>query len=587
MKQPKILRVDLSNLKIEEEEINEDLAHKYVGGKGLVAYYMYKEIKQGIDPFSPENKIFIFNGPLAFIYPTFTKIAIGSKSPLTGTFADAYAGGSFAVELRRAGYIGIIIEGRSDQMICLKIAKGENKLINCENLRGKTTYDVGDYFTNYSVLTIGPAGENLVRYAAVFIDMRRKPVNRPGVAGRGGIGAVMGSKNLKAILVRGWMGIEDLAPKIDSERRSQLISRYVEILKKEVIPAIGLGSNLPVFKVAAEAKILPVKNFRLGIHDGWEELTEDGWRKAYVGRHTCPTCPVACGVKLNERGYQTHKIEYETVAMTGSNLYIADRAMIIELDEILNSLGLDTISAGSVAAFATELVEKGLLNYPLKWGDVEGYKKLYHDIAYRRGVGNILAEGVAIASKHFNAEDFAIHIKGLEIPAYDPRGVIGMALAYATADRGGDHLRAWTVVAELTMKMNLEELVKLVIHLQNRNAALWTLVACDNIVGGFANPEEGTKLYVEMLNTLGYDYSYESFLRLGERIYTLTRLINVRDGIRRESDKLPKRFHEKREDTGWFIAEEDFEKMLDLYYSFRKWDSDGVPTPELVRSLGI
>jgi len=260
----KILRVDLSNNTLEEEDIPPNVKEKYLGGKGLVAYYMYKEVKPKTDPYSPENKMFIFNGPLTFVYPTFTKISIGAKSPLTGTFCDSYAGGSFAVELKRAGYTGIIVEGRSDKMVCLKITRDEKRLIECENLRGKTTYEVGDYFTGYSVLTIGPAGENLVRFAGIFIDMRSRPLNRPGVAGRGGLGAVMGSKNLKAIIVRGWMGLEDLGLKIDLEKRSQLINRYMEILKKEVVPAIGLGSNLPVFKLSAEAKILPVKNFRLG-----------------------------------------------------------------------------------------------------------------------------------------------------------------------------------------------------------------------------------------------------------------------------------------------------------------------------------
>jgi len=583
----KILRVDLSNNTLEEEDIPPNVEEKYLGGKGLVAYYMYKEVKPKTDPYSPENKMFIFNGPLAFVYPTFTKISIGAKSPLTGTFCDSYAGGSFAVELKRAGYTGIIVEGRSDKMVCLKITRDEKRLIECENLRGKTTYEVGDYFTGYSVLTIGPAGENLVRFAGIFIDMRSRPLNRPGVAGRGGLGAVMGSKNLKAIIVRGWMGLEDLGLKIDLEKRSQLINRYMEILKKEVVPAIGLGSNLPVFKLSAEAKILPVKNFRLGVHDKWEELTEDGWRKIFVGRHTCPTCPVACGVKLKEAGRETAKIEYETVAMTGSNVLVVDRPHVIELDEVLNALGLDTISAGNVAAFATELVERGILDYPLKWGDVEGYKRFYHDIAYRKGVGDIFAEGVARAADHFNAHEYAVHIKGLEIPAYDPRGVVGMALAYATADRGGDHLRAWTVVTEISMRPSLEDLVKLVIHLQNRNAALWTLVACDNIVGGFADPEAGTKFYVEMLNTLGYDYDYERFIRLGERIYNLTRLINNLDGIYRDKDVLPPRFHEKREDTGWRIAPEDFKKMLDLYYRYRGWDERGAPTERLLKDLGI
>jgi len=584
----KILRVDLSSGVIEEEELPDSIVKKFVGGKGLAAYLMYKELKPGIDPLSPENKLYIFGGPLAFVYPTFTRTVVASKSPLTGTFSDSNAGGSFAVELRRAGYVGIVVEGASEKLVCLKISREETRLVDCENLRGKTTYEVGDFFEKYSVLTIGPAGENLVRIAGVFIDHRSKPKTRPGVAGRGGLGAVMGSKRLKAVIVRGYMGEDVLAKGIDKELKSRLISEYINFIRESVMPGIGVGGNLPVFRVSAEARILPVKNFRYGIHDGWETLVDDEWAKIKVGKLTCPTCPVACGPRMRVNVKETDRIEYETVAMNGSNLGITDKASLVELNNLLNALGLDSISAGSLAAFTAELVEKGIIDYPVRYGDVESFKKLYMDIAYRRGLGEILAEGIRYAAAQFHAEEYAVHIKGLDIPAYDPRGVVGMSLAYATADRGGDHLRAWTVAQEVTTRLTMEDLVKLVIHLQNRNAALWSLVACDNIVSNSVKPPEPMiELYVKMLNTLGFNYTIDDFHRLGERIYNLTRLFNVREGISRKDDRLPERFHKPREDTGWFIDKSSFEKLLDMYYEARGWDQNGIPKKELIEALGI
>jgi aldehyde:ferredoxin oxidoreductase len=584
-----ILRVDLSSDKVEEEELTDSIVEKFVGGKGLAVYLMYREIKPGIDPFSPENKLFIFAGPLAFIYPTFVRTVVASKSPLTGLFCDSYAGGSFAVELRRAGYIGVVIEGKSDKLKCLKISKEEKRLFECEQLRGKTTYEIGELFRDYSVLTIGPAGENKVRFASIYIDWRRNPITRPGVAGRGGLGAILGSKNLKAIVLKGWLRVDELTKGIDKSVQRNLIDRYLKIIEEDVMPGIGIGGNLPVFKVSAEAKILPTKNFQLGSHELWRELADDAWAKVLVNRITCPTCPARCGTTIKEGIFMTERIEYETVAMNGPNILILDRRALMLINNTLNALGMDTITTGNILAFITELCERGLLkDYKISWGEVDSYIRLIYDIAYRRGLGDLLAEGLARVAKILNAEEYALHVKGLEIPAYDPRGVVGMALAYATADRGGDHLRAWTVGVEVTTKLTLEDLVNLTKYLQDRNAALWTLIACDNIPSNAIRPpDEMIRIYIKMLNTLGFNYDEESFLKLGERIYNLTRMFNVREGVRRKDDSLPPRLHKQREDTGWVITREDFEKMLDLYYSKRGWSSDGVPLKETLERLGL
>jgi aldehyde:ferredoxin oxidoreductase len=584
-----ILRIDLSNGRLEEEEIPDSLVEKFVGGKGLASHYIYKEIKPGVDPFSPENKLFAFSGPLAFIYPTFTKTAFASKSPLTGLFCDSYAGGSFAIELRRTGYIGIAVEGRSDKLSCLKINKEEKKLFECEHLRSKTTYEVGEAFEGYSILTIGPAAENRVRFAGIYVDWRKKPSIRPGVAGRGGLGAVLGSKNLKAIALKGWLNVEELAKGVDKNVRRDLIDRYLRIIEEDVMPGIGIGGNLPIFKLSAELKILPTKNFQLGQHENWKELADDAWEKIFVRRLTCPTCPVKCGTALKEGDFSTERIEYETVAMNGPNVLIFDRKALMLINNTLNALGMDTITVGSIMAFVSEISEKRVLKEKeAMWSDLDSYLKLIYDIAYRRGLGDLLAEGLARAAKALNAEDYALHTKGLEIPAYDPRGAIGMALAYATADRGGDHIRAWTVATEATSKLTLEELASLNKHLQDRNSALWTLVACDNIISNSIRPpDEMVRVYINMLNSLSFDYDEKSFLELGERIYNLTRMFNVREGIRRKDDNIPSRFYSPREDTGWSVSKENFEKLLDLYYSIRGWSRGGIPLKETLERLGL
>lgn len=586
----KVLRVNLTDNIIDEEEIEESIVEKFIGGKGLAAYYLYREVRKGIDPLSPENKIMIFVGPLTFIYPSFARHVVASKSPLTKTFSDSYAGGSFGIELRRAGYIGIIVEGKAEDTVYLKITKEEISIKNGRELKGKTTYDVCQTFPEYSVLTIGPAGENLVKYAGVFNDMVGP--NRPGVAGRGGLGAIFGSKNLKAIVVKGWFKLEELVPKLDKELMKKIREEYLKIIREDVIPGMGLGGNLTVFKMSAEAKVLPVKNFQAGSYEGWEELSEDSWKEVNIGKATCPTCPVSCGVKVKVTSgpfapADVERIEYETVAMNGPNLGINDRGALALINKKLNALGLDSISTGSVGAFVMEASEKGLIKFKLKWGDVRGYLKLIEMIAYRRDIGDLLAEGVYEASKRIGAENIALHVKGLEIPAYDPRGVVGMSLAYSTADRGGCHLRAWTVAAELSETFTKEGLVKLTKYLQDRNAALWTLIICDNIPGYTSNPDEIVRLSVEMLKSIGFELSFEEFLKIGERIYNLTRMFNIREGFTKEDDNLPQRFFTIRSDTGWSLDRRDLDSLLEEYYKLRGWNHNGIPTPKTLEKLNI
>jgi aldehyde:ferredoxin oxidoreductase len=586
-----LLRVNLSSGKIRKEEIPAEVLAKYFGGKGLAAYYCYKEIKPGIDALSPENKLMFFVGPLTGVLNVFSRHLIAAKSPQTGTFSDSYAGGWFGAELAKAGWLGIILEGKAKQLSLLRIDGDKAVLEDARQLAGKTTYEVDAAYKDYRVATIGPAGEKLVKFAIVANDSTRR--QRAGVAGRGGMGAVMGSKNLKAVLVKAAGGVDEFIPEEHRAGVAELRREFVEYLKKEVVPGMGLGGNLPAMQVTADAKITPVANFRRGYDDQYKKVSESAFKEITTGKKTCYLCPIACGVTTRAAlgpfaGTELERIEYETVALNGPNCLQFDIGTVVKIGQLCNEMGIDTIAFGAITAFLMELSEKGLIDYKLSWGDGAGQVRLLELIARREGIGDLLAEGLGPAAKKLGQEQYAVHVKGLEIPGYDVRGPVGMALAYATADRGGDHLRAWTVVAEASAPHTLEGKAKLVKDLQDRNAGLWTLIGCDNIPANTTgDPAKFVDFSVRGLQALGLEMNLEKLLEGGERIYNLTRQFNVREGFDRKQDCLPPRLTEKREDTGWSIAAEDFERLLDEYYGLRGWDKEGRPTKATLKRLAI
>jgi aldehyde:ferredoxin oxidoreductase len=586
-----LLRVNLSSGKIKKEEIPAEVLAKYIGGKGLAAWYCYKEIKPGVDALSPENKLMFFVGPLTGVFNVFSRHVIAAKSPQTGTFSDSYAGGWFGAELAKAGWLGIILEGKAKHLSLLRIEGGQATLEDASRLAGKTTYEVDAAFKDYRVATIGPAGEKLVKFAIVANDSTRR--QRAGVAGRGGLGAVMGSKNLKAVLVKAAGGADEFIPEERRAGVNELRREFVDYLKKEVVPGMGLGGNLPAMQVTADAKITPVANFRRGFDEKYKQVDEAAFKEITIGKKTCYLCPIACGVTTKAKagpfaGAELERIEYETVALNGPNCLQFDIGTVVKIGQLCNEAGIDTIAFGAITAFVMELSEKGLIDYKLDWGDGAGQVRLLELIARREGIGDLLAEGLGPAARKLGQERYAVHVKGLEIPGYDVRGPVGMALAYATADRGGDHLRAWTVVAEASAPHTLEGKAKLVKDLQDRNAGLWTLIGCDNIPANTTgDPAKFVDYSVKGLKALGQDMSVEKLLEGGERIYNLTRQFNVREGFSRKEDCLPPRLTEKREDTGWSIAPEDFERLLGEYYGLRGWDKEGRPTKATLQRLGI
>ena len=582
----KLLRVNLGKQSFVEEVIPEGIIRKYIGGKGLAAYYAYREIRQGMDPFAPENRLFFFNGILTGIFPGFTRYVVASKSPATGIWCDAYSGGRFGQELAKTGYMGIIAEGKAPQWSYLKI-DGDSIAIEASTaLEGKNAYERCATLKPFSATVIGEAGRNLVNYACIMNDMDGP--GRAGVIGRGGLGAIMGSKKLDAIALRGKLKDRDLVPPEKAKEVSAVYVKAINYMRAYVVKGIDLGGNLPAVEMCAGAKVLPVKNFNAGYVEGWEKMAVPEIRKVTVKKHTCPLCPLACGVHVKFESDEVDRIEYETVALNGFNCGYVDFRKVIRLCRICNELGMDTMSAGVVAAFAMECTEKGIYDFGVKFGELERHEAMLRKIARREGSCNILADGVKKASEAVGAEDLALQIKGLEFPGYDPRGAVGMALAYATSDRGACHLRAWTITSELNEPFTIKGKAHITKFLQDRNAALWTLIGCDNVIANTTgNPEEWVDISLEMLATVGIRLDKKGFYETGERIYNLTRLFNVREGLSRKDDYLPARMYEGRKDTGWRLTKEDFERLLDTYYELRGWDRNGIPTPERLRTLEL
>jgi aldehyde:ferredoxin oxidoreductase len=582
----KLLRVNLGKKTFTEETIPEEVIRRYIGGKGLAAHYAYNEIQRGTNPLSPDNKLFLFNGILTGIFPGFTRYVVASKSPATGIWCDAYSGGRFGQELARTGYMGIAIEGRAPDWSYLKIDGDAITIEGSEVLEGKNAYERCSVMKPFSATVIGEAGRHMVNYACIMNDMDGP--GRAGVIGRGGLGAIMGSKKLDAIALRGKLKDRDLIPPEKAKEVSAIYVKAINYMRAYVVKGIDLGGNLPAVEMCAGAKVLPVNNFNAGVVEGWEKMAVPEIRKVTIKKHTCPLCPLACGVHVKSEGEEVDRIEYETVALNGFNCGYTDFSKVIRLCRICNELGMDTMSAGVVASFAMECTEKGIFDFGVKFGELGKHEAMLRRIASRQGNGNILADGVRKASVTVGAESLAVQIKGLEFPGYDPRGAVGMALAYATSDRGACHLRAWTITSELNAPFTMQGKADLTKRLQDRNAALWTLIGCDNVIANSTgDQEEWVSISLEMLGAVGIAMDRDEFYEVGERIYNLTRLFNVREGMSRKDDYLPAKMHEGRGDTGWKLGKEDFDKLLDTYYELRGWDRNGIPTPEKLKSLGL
>ena len=581
----KILRIDLSKNRISEEKLNEKDAKKFIGGKGLGAKLLFDEIDPGIDPLSPDNPLILCTGPLTrSLVPTSARWCLVTKSPLTSLFLDCQVGGYLGAEIKKAGYDFIIIKGRAENPAYITINDENAEIKDAEELWGKNSFYTEKFLRDKErgrVFSIGIAGEKLVKFACINTELYRH-------AGRGGAGAVMGSKLLKAVVIKGTKRLGYA----DEEKFREAVKKSIDILNKNEFIPLRRKYGTPVWvNVVNKNKLLPTYNFSRGYFENGEDISgERMYERIVVRNRACFNCPIACGKLTNfefdGKKYELEGPEYETLAILGSNCGNDSLEGIAYLNYLCDDFGMDTISTGNIIGFTIEATKKGMIQEDVDFNDPRKQGELIRKIAYREGIGDDLAEGVKKFSEKVGGKEFAMQSKGMEFPGYDPRGAFGMALAYATSDRGACHQRVWTVRAELEGKLkprySIEGRAKFVKENQDERACCYSLVLCDFL------PFEVDTL-VELLNlATGFDYDREEYLKTGERIWNLTKIFNVKNGFTRKDETMPDRiFEEKLEIDEAKLSKEEFEKMMDEYYDIRRWNEDGVPKKEKLKELNL
>ncbi len=601
----KILEIDLSRGQHKVVDLDMDLAKRFIGGKGLGAAYLHRMTEKGTDPLGPDNPLIFATGPLSGTpAPTSGRWCVVTKSPLTGIFLDSQVGGHYSVEMKKAGYDLIIFKGRAPNPIYVEIEDDRVEIRDAGKLWGLGTVDtVRELRKRHDnprlrIASIGPAGENLVKFAMIAIDSHEQK-ERGGQAGRGGAGAVMGSKNLKAVTVKGSGNL--------CYHDKETFMKHVKVANKKVMASDALivrreYGTTGLIRPMNAAGILPTNNFRTTIFDHAEQIDGIHMKEAIVtGSKGCFACPLRCGKQamVKEGAYKGTEVEgpeYELQALMGSNCGITNIEAVARGAFLVDDLGLDGISAGVAMSFAMDcyqhdvLSKKDLFGMEGNFGNEELYIKLIHAMASREGIGDLLAEGVREAAARLGqgTEDYAIHVKGMEMAGYDPRGSFGMALAYASSDRGACHQRAWTVNKELLASPPNNHSIKgksrLVKDTQDERAAAFSLVLCDFVP---IDVED----FISLINAAtGFNYSEKEYLACGERIWNLARLFNVREGISRKDDCLPGRLKTPLPEgpgKGNAITDELMDTMLDEYYDYRGWTRDGIPGEEKIRELGL
>lgn len=596
----KILRINLTTGAITTEPLDPEMARDYIGGRGFVAKLVYDEIPRGADPLGEENKMIIAPGPLSGVFmPAAGKVQFGCKSPATGIHGDANMGGHFAPEIRYAGYDVIIIEGRAEKPSYICIDDDNVQIRDAAKYWGRGSLeaeamlkqDLGD---DFQIATIGPAGENLVKFACISHDFGRQ-------AGRTGVGAVLGSKRIKAIAVRGTGAIPVADPKAVHELGGRMFKRCFELPGfKEWTPYGTAGVTPWVNEVGA----FPTKNFSTTYFEGHEGIGGDKLKeRILVTDKGCFSCPTPCGKYSHARSkdYDVHVEgpEYETVALIGGNCMLGTIEDVAYANYVCDNLGLDTISGGNVIAFAMECYERGILTKEqvgrdIKFGDVGSFVYLAEKIAKREGVGQILADGVKAAAERLGqgSEKFAIHVKGLEWSGYEARWAPAMMLAYMTADIGAHHNRAWAITYDVAKgRDEIEGKAAKVIDLQQIRPS-FDLLGCCRLQ--WVEIAFELDWYPEMLRAVtGRDITWEDLRTAADRVWNLTRSFALREvpGFGRPWDYPPARFYEEEIPAGpakgKVLTRDKLDRLLDDYYELRGWDVNGVPTRGTLERLGL
>lgn len=622
----KVLKIDLTTKKVEDYPFTDKERELFLGGKCMAAKIIYDNIKTKIDPFSPENMLVVTTGPMNAIgAPCSSRFNCSTISPLTGYYTSSNCGGNFGLYMKRAGYDAIVIVGKAEEHTYLKITDKGVEFKNADYLWGLCTGEAQEKMKEGrgGKFVIGPAGENLVKYACVVSEER--------AAGRGGVGAVFGSKNLKGLYAFGTK-----MPDLYNKKKTRKVNKaWTKMLKKHPTT----GSIMPEYGTASlvapmQAKnLLATKNYFGGKFDHFEEISGETLTEKYlVSNKGCKTCPIQCGRVVKVKGRDVKGPEVETIGLFGANILNKDMQSILDWNNFMDELGMDTISCGNSIAWAMEAGEKGLIETDLQFGKIDNIEKTIEDIAYRRGFGNDLAEGSKFMSEKYGGTEFAMHAKGMELAAYEPRGAVGQGLGYAVSNRGGCHLNGGYLVVMEGLGLSIDpyttrgkaELTNLFQNVMEACSAggncLFTTYA---FIPGFLikNPNSfitraANKLmtrigfilaiflkHPKILNihlpnsmlphsraiqdATGMKQSFGKFVQAGERGYNLERMIDVNLGVSSKDDKLPARLTTELQIASNPKSKVPIEKLKKSYYKVRGWDENGIPKVKTLKRLKI
>ncbi len=583
----KMLDIDLTTGTSKVVPLNEKHARLFIGGRGLGARLLWDEVGPGVDPLDPGNVLIFTAGPLtATGYQTSNRFTVTTKSPLTGTVLDANSGGYWGMQFKKCGYDALIVRGKAPKPVWIEILQDQVTIHDASELWGMrvraVTEKLGQNNNRRNVLCIGPAGENMSRISAIMNDGQRS-------AARGGPGAVMGSKNLKAIVVEGKTrpGIvnnEDYKFYLYETRKLLRASP----LTSQALPEFGTAVMMNIVNTVGA---LPTRNAQQSQFEHAEDISGEALTENFLVKNdNCWACPIGCTRVTKTDKVEGEGPEFETTWAFGAACGVRDLAAIIEANALCNDLGLDTISAGSTIACAMELAERGCIDTELRFGRADMFPQLLEDMAYRRDLGSEMADGSKRLAEHFGHPELSMSVKGMEMPAYDPRGMQGQGLLYATSNRGACHMRGNMLGLEV---LGLPKLIDrfqtqgkssyVILH-QNSSAAIDSLVICK-----FTNMGVAEEYFARTLTAVtGVSYSTGDLIKVGERVYNLERMYNNREGFTRSDDTLPPRMLTEPvvdgPSKGWVSK---LDMMLDEYYRARGWDSAGVPKPAKLAELRL
>ncbi len=622
----KVLIIDLKDNSTSLYPWSDDDRERYIGGKIMAAKIISDNVKPTVGPFDPDNIIVVSTGPLTGTNaPASSRFNISTVSPLTGLLTSSNCGGNFGMNLKRAGYDAVIIKGKSEYPIWIEIGEEEILFHDAKDLWGMKTSEVQEALDpKAGKIVIGPAGENLVKYAAVFSQER--------AAGRGGVGAVMGHKNIKAVTAKG-----SLRPSIaEPEKTKEFYKKWIKILKDhpltgEQLPELGTAGLVTMMQ---NKNLLATKNFQYGQYEDYHMVSGETLRKDHLIRNRgCVTCPIQCGRQVEIDGKKVKGPELETLGLLGPNLLNNDLELILRWNLELDELGMDTMSTGGSIGFVMELNEKGMLDNGIEFGKTDNLSQIFEDIAYRRGFGDDLAEGTRFLAQKYGGVEFAMNSKGMELAAYEPRAAIGQGLGYAVSNRGACHLNAGYIVLfeglgmsidpySTTSKAEMNVMVQNIMEAtSSAGNCLFTLYAMipgylmrnpDSKITNFTNKLLTTSLTASIVNFVntsnekalpiklpqlphikaiqlvtGKKMTLGKLKNIGDRGYNIERMYNVSRGISAKDDSLPDRLTkelQREEEPKSYVP---LEELKQNYYKIRRWDEDGIPTDKKLKKLNL